>query len=673
MSLEKLRNIGIIAHIDAGKTTTTERILYYTGKIHRMGEVDQGSAQMDWMPQEQQRGITITSAATTCNWHEYTINIIDTPGHVDFTAEVERSLRVLDGAVVVFCAVAGVQPQSEKVWRQAEKYNVPMIVFINKMDRIGANPDKVLEEMRTVLNAVPLTLQIPVGSGAEFEGIVDLVNMKMMKWSGPEGEEIEEIQIPEEISEDADAGREMLVELLSEYDDRVMSAYLDGKDVTSDLLIEVLRKGTIKGDFTPVLFGSSLKKRGVQPLLNAIVSYMPSPLDLPPVMGTWMGRKVVRKPDEDDPFSALLFKIMAFAGRPTLHYVRVYSGKCRLGEKMVNCRSDQTERAMKILRMHANRREEIKEMSAGNIVALVGLKNARTGDTLSVPGKPLNLEEPAFPEPVIFVSLEPKSLSDQEKMMSVLEMLAVEDPTFVIRIDEETGQIILSGMGELHLEVLTQRLFSEFKVEGRVGKPQVSYRETITKKVRKTKHFKREIAGKEHEASVTLEVTPLPDVGDVQFIDAIADKGMPEEFKRTINQAALEAAASGAKAGYPVIRVLIKLVDAQYHHERSTETAFRAATAAALNGCLREAGPVLLEPVMTVEVETPGEFTGEVLGSLNLRRGTIEGVEKQEQMEVITASIPLKEMFGYTTILRSLTQGRGTFTMELASYRQVDQ
>jgi elongation factor G len=407
--------------------------------------------------------------------------------------------------------------------------------------------------------------------------------------------------------------------------------------------------------------------------MNAIVSYLPSPLDLPPISGTWMGREVKRRPDEKEPFSALLFKIMAFAGRPTLYYVRVYSGKCKLGEKMFNCRSGQVERAMKIMKMHANRREEIREMCAGDIVALVGLKNARTGDTLSVPGDPLNLEEPAFPEPVIFVSIEPKSLSDQEKMMSVLDVLAAEDPTFVVKVDEETGQIILSGMGELHLEVLTQRLFSEFKVEGRVGKPQVSYRETITKKLRKTEHFKREIAGKEHEASVTVEVSPIPNGGEVQFINAMPDGNLPDEFKKTIKQTSLEAAASGAKAGYPVINVLIKIIDVLYLPDRSTETAFRAATAAALNSCLREAGPVLLEPVMAVEVETPGEFTGEVLGSLNLRRGTIEGVEIQGHVEVINASVPLKEMFGYTTDLRSLTQGRGTFTMELASYRQVDQ
>jgi elongation factor G len=673
MSLEKLRNIGIIAHIDAGKTTTTERILYYSGKIHRMGEVDQGSAQMDWMPQEQQRGITITSAATTCQWNKHTINIIDTPGHVDFTAEVERSLRVLDGAVAVFCAVAGVQPQSEKVWRQAERYKVPRLVFINKMDRIGADPDKALQEMKSVLKTVPLCLQMPVGAGSEFEGIVDLLTMKKLQWSGNEGEEVVEVELSADLAEEAGPKREALLELLSESDDRIMTAYLEGRDIPIGLLKETVRKGSIRGDFTPILFGSSLKKRGVQPLMDAIIDFLPSPLDVPPVKGSWMGVEVLREPEEEAPFCALLFKIMAFAGRPTLYYVRVYSGRCALGGKMLNGRTGKTERVMKILRMHANRREEIKEMSAGNIVALVGLKEARTGDTLCQPDGPLNLEEPSFPKPVIFVSIEPKSTSEQEKLIAALDMLSEEDPTFVVNTDEETGQIILSGMGELHLEVLTQRLFSEFKVEGRVGKPQVSYRETITKTVRKTEHFEREIAGKEQEATVTLELKPMPNGGEVRFVDDALNENIPMELRKTIRQTALEVCGSGAKAGYPVIDIVITLCGLEYHAERSTETAFRAATAAALNQCLREAAPILLEPVMAVEVETPEEFTGEVMGSLNLRRGTIEGVRKQENMELISASIPLREMFGYTTNLRSLTQGRGTFTMELSNYRQVEE
>ncbi len=673
MSIDKLRNIGVIAHIDAGKTTTTERILFYTGKIHRMGEVDQGSAQMDWMEQEQQRGITITSAATTCVWKGHTINIIDTPGHVDFTAEVERSLRVLDGAVVVFCAVAGVQPQSEKVWRQAEKYGVPKIVFINKMDRLGAEPNKALKGMKEVLGAVPLPVQVPVGKESDFSGVLDLVTMENLAWEGAEGEEVKRGPIPEAYSDEARQLRENLLETLSEHDDRIMTLYLDEKEVPADLIRESIRKGAIQGSFVPVLYGSSLKKKGVQPLMDAIVEFLPSPGDLPPVKGKWEELDEVRLPSPDESFAALIFKVMAYAGRPTLYYLRVYSGRCNLGDRMLNSRTGNTERAMKIMRMHANRREEIREMSPGDILALVGLRGARTGDTLCDPTKPISLEEPLFPQPVIFVAIEPKSVRDQEKLMNVLDVLAEEDPTFRVRVDEETGQVILSGMGELHLEVLSERLFSDFKVQGRVGNPQVSYRETVTKSVRATERFAREIAGKDQEATVTLQVQPLPMGGAVQFEDHVADGKIPNDMKKAIREAALEAAASGVKAGYPVIDMKIVLVDGQFHPDKSTDMAFRAATSSALLQCLRDAEPVLLEPVMAVQVETPGEFTGEVMGSLTHRRGTIEGVEKQAQMEVISAKIPLEEMFGYTTSLRSLTQGRGSFTMELAHYRQVEE
>jgi elongation factor G len=672
MSISKLRNIGVIAHIDAGKTTTTERILYYTGKIHRMGEVDQGSAQMDWMPQEQQRGITITSAATTCIWEDHTINVIDTPGHVDFTAEVERSLRVLDGAVVVFCAVAGVQPQSEKVWRQAEKYSVPRIVFINKMDRMGAEPNKVLKGMKDILGAVPLPVQMPIGSESDFAGVIDLVNMEALYWVDPEGEEIDRGLIPDEYIERAGNSRDQLLETLSEHNDRVMTLYLDEKEVSADLIQEVIRKGTIEGNLIPVLYGSSLKKRGVQPLLDSIIDYLPSPEDLPPVRGMWKEQSEVRVPETDEPFSALLFKVMAYAGRPTLYYLRVYSGRCTLGDKMLNARTGKVERAMKIMRMHANRREEIRDMTAGDILALVGLRDTRTGDTLCDPENPLNYEEPLFPQPVIFVAIEPKSVKDQEKLMNVLDILAEEDPTFQVRVDEETSQVILSGMGELHLEVLSERLFTEFNVQGRVGNPQVSYRETVTKSVVVTDRFAREIAGKDLEATVTLQVQPLPMGGAVQFEDQVADGKLPQEMRRYIKQAALEAAASGVKGGYPVIDMKIILRDGEYHPDRSTDMAFKAATSNALNQCLRDANPVLLEPVMAVQVETPEDFTGDVMGSLTHRRGTIEGVEKQGHMEVISAKIPLIEMFGYTTSLRSMTQGRGSFTMELAHYREVE-
>ena len=672
MVISKLRNIGVIAHIDAGKTTTTERILFYTGKIHRMGEVDLGSAQMDWMPQEQQRGITITSAATTCIWEDHTINIIDTPGHVDFTAEVERSLRVLDGAVAVFCAVAGVQPQSEKVWRQAEKYSVPKLVFINKMDRIGADHHKTLEGMREVLGAVPLPVQMPVGIESNFAGVIDLVNMVNLCWVDPEGEKIEKGEVPEEYLDPALRSREELIETLAEHDDRIMALYLDEKEVPAVLVQEAIRKGTIKGSFVPVLFGSSLKKKGVQPLLDAIIGYLPSPEDLPPVKGKWKEQEVVRLPEVDQPFSALLFKVMAYAGRPTLYYLRVYSGRCVLGDRMLNTRTQKAERAMKIMRMHANRREEIREMAVGDILALVGLKNAKTGDTFCDPESPISFEEPIFPQPVIFVSIEPKSVKDQEKLMNVLDVLAEEDPTFQVRVDEETGQVILSGMGELHLEVLSERIFTEFNVQGRVGNPQVSYRETVTKTVKVTDRFAREIAGKDQEATVTLQVQPLHMGGAVKFEDQVADGKIPPEMKRVIEQAALEAASSGVKAGYPVIDMKIILLDGEYHLDRSTDVAFKAATSNALNQCLRDAGPVLLEPVMAVQVETPDDFTGDVMGSLTHRRGIIEGIENQGQVEVISGKVPLLEMFGYTTSLRSLTQGRGSFTMELAHYREVE-
>lgn len=671
MPINKLRNIGVIAHIDAGKTTTTERMLYYTGKIHRMGEVDQGSAQMDWMPQEQQRGITITSAATTCVWQDHTINIIDTPGHVDFTAEVERSLRVLDGTIVVFCAVAGVQPQSEKVWRQAEKYNIPGIVFINKMDRLGAEPEKALKGMKEVLGAVPLSLQLPVGSESDFDRVIDLINMETLHWTDPEGEDIVRGVIPEEYFEAAKRSRERMLETLSESDDRIMTLYLDEKEISTDLLKEAIRGGTIAGHFTPVFYGSSLKKKGVQPLMDAVIDYLPSPSDLPPVKGTWEGSSQLRNPQTDEPFSALLFKVMAYAGRPTLYYVRVYSGVTNLGDRMLNSRTGKTERAMKIMRMHANRREEIRAMAAGDILALVGLRDARTGDTFCDPGHPVSLEEPVFPEPVIFVAIEPKSVKDQEKLMNILDVLAEEDPTFQVRVDEETGQVILSGMGELHLEVLSERLFTEFKIQGRVGNPQVSYRETVTKSVKTTEKFAREIAGKDLEATVTLQVQPDPMGGAVTFEDRVEDDQIPPDMRQIIKEAALEASASGVKAGYPVIDMKIILVDGQYHPERSTETAFKAAASNALNQCLRNASPVLLEPVMAVQVESPEDFTGDVMGSLTHRRGTIDGVERQGQMEVISAKIPLIEMFGYTTSLRSLTQGRGSFTMELAHYMEV--
>ncbi len=671
MSVEKLRNIGVIAHIDAGKTTTTERILFYTGKIHRMGEVDNGTAQMDWMPQEQERGITITSAATTCRWRDFFINIIDTPGHVDFTAEVERSLRVLDGAVVIFCAVAGVQPQSEKVWRQADKYHVPRIVFVNKLDRIGANHDKTLEDMKSILDAAPLPLQMPVGEESLFSGVVDLLSMELITWGEGTADPIKS-PVPEELKEEASLWRDSLLELLSESDERVMELFLDGEDVPAELVMEAVRSGTLRREFYPVLFGSSLRNKGIQPLLDAIVDYLPSPRDLPAVSGSWKGEKIFRAPDPDEPFSALMFKIMTYSGRPNLHYVRVYSGSRRFGEKMFNARSGKVERALKILRMHANRREEIRRMDAGDIVALVGLKDVRSGDTLCDEQAPIVLEELSFPEPVIFIAIEPKSAKDQERMMGVLALLAREDPSFVVKVDEETGQVILSGMGELHLEVLVDRLFRDFKVEGRVGRPQVSYRETITGQVTAQERFAREIAGKEHEVSLTLMLEPLPHGGKVHYVDVCPDDSIPVSFKDIVAQSISDAASSGALAGYPVIDIQATLLDCAYNPERSTDIAFRAAAVNAFNRCLREGAPVLLEPVMSVEVETPAEFTGDVMGSLNARRAVIQGTDRHCNVEVVRAKVPLKEMFGYTTSLRSVTQGRGVFSMELSHYDPVE-
>ena len=513
---------------------------------------------------------------------------------------------------------------------------------------------------------------MPLGAESDFEGVVDLVTMQKYMWNAEGDLDLNAEELSGETAKQVEIWREKFLEGLSEADDTVMELYLEGNDVPVELANEALRKGTIQGRFHPVLFGSSLKKKGVQPLMDAIVSYLPSPVDLPPVRGECDGQIAERAPDPDEPFSALLFKIMAFAGRPTLHYVRVYSGSCSLGDRMLVARTGKTQRAMKIMRMHANRREEIREMAVGDIISLVGLRDIRTGDTLCHPESPINLEEPLFPEPVIFTAIEPRSLKDQEKLLTVLDLLAEEDPTFGVRVDEETGQVILSGMGELHLEVLANRLFSDFKVEGRVGNPQVSYRETVTKVVTRTEKFSREIAGQLQEAEVTLKVEPLAMAGIVQYEDEAGDVTIPTELREVIREAAMRAAGSGAKAGYPVIDVRITLVDAHYHPDRSTETAFTAAVSTALTQCLRDADPVLLEPVMAVQVETPEEHTGDVMGSLTLRRGTIEGVEKQGNMEIISASIPLKEMFGYTTALRSLTQGRGSFTMELAHYRPVE-
>jgi elongation factor G len=669
MTLCGLRNIGIIAHIDAGKTTTSERILFYAGKIHRMGEVDDGNSQMDWMTQEQERGITITSATTACEWRGHAINLIDTPGHVDFTAEVERSLRVLDGAVVVFCAVSGVQPQSEKVWRQADRYRVPRVVFVNKMDRTGADPARAIRGMRELLGAEPLPLQLPVGREADFTGVIDLIAMRYLRWEGEEGEKVADGPVPPELAREAALARERLLEKAAECDDRVAELFLSGKEVPADLLVDAVRRGTLSRAHFPVLFGSSLKKKGVQPLMDAVVDYLPSPADMAPVEGEGEGKVERRSPDPGEPFCALLFKVMAFPGRPGLFYIRIYSGSLTLGMKMVNSRTGKAERAMKILRMHAARREEIREASAGDIVALTGLHGAATGDTLCDPGRPLALEKPLFPEPVIFLSIEPKSAEDQGRMAEALALLAEEDPTFRVRTDDDTGQVILSGMGELHLEVLVDRLFRDFGVRGRVGTPQVAYRETVTREATASELFDREVGGRQQKAGVTVRLASAPRTGAPAVSFELSPGTLTREAQEAVRQALLDAAGSGVVGGYPLIDLSIAVTAVESHPEKSTSMAFRAAASAAFNRALRDAAPVLLEPWMAVEVIAPREFTGEVLGQLAQKGAAIEQVEADGERELVRAKVPLRLMFGYSTALRSHTQGRGTFTMEISHHQ----
>jgi elongation factor G len=669
MDLTLLRNIGIIAHIDAGKTTTTERILYYAGKIHRMGGVDEGNAQMDWMAQEQERGITITSAATTCAWRGHTVNIIDTPGHVDFTAEVERSLRVLDGAVVVFCAVSGVQPQSEKVWRQADRYLVPRLAFVNKMDRLGADPGRPVREMREVLDARPLPLQFPLGREGGFTGVVDLVNMQTLHWGGDEGEEVIVSPVPPEAADEAARARDQLLTAVAEADDEVAALYLEGREVPPGLLKSAIRRGTLARAFFPVLYGSSLKMKGVQPLMDAVVDYLPSPADLAAVEGENDGKTEKRAPDAKAPLCALLFKIQAFPGRPSLFYVRLYSGSFSLGTRFLNSRTGKGERVMKILRMHANRREEIREASAGDIVALTGLRAAATGDTLCDPAHPIALEKPVFPEPVIFVAIEPRSAEEHGRMEEALALLAEEDPTFRVRTDEDTGQVILSGMGELHLEVLVDRLVRDFSVKGRMGTPQVSYRETVTREAEADELFDREVAGREQKAGVKLTISPAPRAGMPSFRLDVPAGVLAREQEAAVREGLRDASGSGVVGGYPLIDLSVAVTAVETFHEKTTTMALRAAANAAFNRALRDAKPVLMEPWMAVEVVVPRDFTGEVLGGLAQKGAAIEGVSSDGAMEKVRAKVPLRRMFGYSTSLRSQTQGRGTFTMMLSHYQ----
>ncbi len=671
--LEKTRNIGIMAHIDAGKTTTTERILYYTGRTYKIGEVHEGAATMDWMEQEQERGITITSAATTCEWDGYRINIIDTPGHVDFTVEVERSLRVLDGAVAVFDSVAGVEPQSETVWRQADKYSVPRIAYINKMDRTGADFDMGVQTMIDRLGANAIPIQLPIGSEGDFAGIVDLVTMKAITYSDDMGTEQIEGEIPADMADAAAAARERLLDEVSNYDDAVMELMLEDAEIPVEVLKSAIRKATLEIQMTPVLAGSSFKNKGVQPLLDAVVDYLPSPLDVPPVEGVdpKSEEPVERPTDDSAPFSALAFKIMAdpFVGKLT--YFRVYSGSLEAGGRVLNVTTGKTERVGRILMMHANDREEIERVYAGDIAAGVGIKQIVTGDTLCAPDQPVKLETISFPEPVIKVAVEPKTKSDQEKMSVALGRLAEEDPTFQVQTNEETGQTEISGMGELHLEVLVDRMKREFKVEANVGKPQVSYRETIRGSAEKVEgKFIRQTGGSGQYGVVYINLEPAPGVG-FEFESKIKGGAVPTEFIPAVEKGCEEALANGVKAGFPMVDVKVELVDGKYHDTDSSEIAFKVAGSLAMKEAAKRAKPVLLEPIFKVEVVTPEEFMGDVIGDLNRRRGRVEGMEPRGNAQVVDAFVPLSEMFGYATDLRSATQGRATYTMQFDKYEEV--
>jgi elongation factor G len=677
--LEKTRNIGIMAHIDAGKTTTTERILYYTGRTYKIGEVHEGAATMDWMEQEQERGITITSAATTCEWHDHRINIIDTPGHVDFTVEVERSLSVLDGAIALFDSVAGVEPQSETVWRQADKYHVPRIAYINKMDRIGADFDQGVQTMIDRLGAHPVPIQLPIGAEGDFLGIIDLVEMKAIVYKDDLGKDQEEKEIPAELADAAAVAREHLLEEVSHYDDELVELILEEAPVPVETLKRAIRKATLDIKLTPVLCGSSFKNKGVQPLLDAVLDYLPSPLDVPAVEGEPMskgggaaeGEKIVRHADDSEPFAALAFKIAAdpFVGK--LAYFRVYSGRLSGGSRILNATSGKTERVGRILMMHANDREEVDEVFAGDIAAAVGIKQVTTGDTLCAPDAPLLLEPPSFAEPVIKVAVEPKTKSDQEKMSVALGRLAEEDPTFRVQTNEETGQTEISGMGELHLEVLVDRMKREFNVEANVGRPQVSYRETIRGTATKVEgRFVKQTGGSGQFGIVYIDLEPAPGEG-FDFINKIKGGSVPSEFIPAVEKGCEEALSDGVKAGYPMVDVRVTLVDGKYHDTDSSEIAFKVAGSLAFKEAARRAKPVLLEPIFAVEVVTPEEFLGDVIGDLSRRRGRVEGQERRGNALAVTAKVPLSEMFGYVTDLRSNTQGRATSTMQFDRYDEV--
>jgi elongation factor G len=671
--LEKTRNIGIIAHIDAGKTTTTERILFYTRKIHRMGEVHEGAATMDWMPQEQERGITITSAATTCFWQDHRVNIIDTPGHVDFTAEVERSLRVLDGGVVVFDAVAGVEPQSETVWRQANKYDVPRICFINKMDRTGADFWRTVSMIRERLDAVPLPIQIPVGRESEFKGFIDLLEQRAVIFTDDLGTTSEHVGIPAEMQSEFDQNRELLIERIAETDEELTLKYLEGEEISREELTLALRKATIANKLVPVLCGSSLKNKGVQAMLDAVIEYLPSPLDIavPSGIDPDTSEQITRTVEDSAPFSALVFKIVSdpFVGR--LSYLRVYSGTMNKGSSMQNTNKGKTERIGRLLRMHANHREDIDEIRAGDICAAVGLRNTFTGDTLADAQKPIVLESITFPEPVISIAVEPKTRSDQDKMAIALGKLAEEDPTFRVHTDEDSGQTIIEGMGELHLDVIVDRMAREFKVEANIGRPQVAYRESITKEAQAQGKHVRQTGGHGQYGDVWLRVAPQERGKGFEFVNAIVGGVIPKEYIKPVENGVRETLDNGIIAGFPMIDVKVTLYDGSYHDVDSSEMAFKTAGSIGIKEATRKAGPILLEPVMLVEVTTSEEFYGDVIGDLNRRRGTILGMENRGTMYVVRGHVPLAEMFGYVNELRSMTSGRASYSMEFAHYDPV--
>ena len=672
--LAKTRNIGIMAHIDAGKTTTTERILYYTGKNYKIGEVHEGAATMDWMVQEQERGITITSAATTCMWHDTLINIIDTPGHVDFTVEVERSLRVLDGAVAVFDAVAGVEPQTETVWRQANKYEVPRICFVNKMDRTGANFEMCVDMIKDRLDCTTAVVQLPIGAEGEFRGVVDLVHMRALVWDDGMGEDWVEEPIPDNLREAAEAAHAELIAVVSNHDDLIMEKYLGDEEILPEDLTRALRTVTLGNHAVPILCGTAFKNKGVQPMLDAVVDYLPSPLDIPPTMGTVPrkeGVEVERPADDSAPFSALAFKIMTDPYVGKLTYLRVYSGTLAKGSAVVNSTKDRKERVGRILQMHANTREDLDTMFAGDIVAAVGLKQTTTGDTLCDPDDQVILESLTFPEPVIHVAVEPKTKADQDKLSKALFALSEEDPTFRVQSDEETGQTVISGMGELHLEVLVDRMLREFNVDANVGKPQVAYRETVRKAAEKVEmKYVRQTGGKGQYGHVVITLQPNPGAG-YEFEDKITGGVIPKEYIPSVDQGIRESITSGVLAGYPTVDIKVILTYGSYHDVDSSEMAFKIAGSMAIKKAAQLASPVLLEPVMAVEVTTPEDYMGDVIGDLSSRRGKVEGMEQRGNSHIVRAQVPLSDMFGYATDLRSRTQGRATYSMQFAAYNEV--